>query len=75
MQTTRMQTVYHADGSHTFEFEDGIVFGPYGPGGCDSVHRSGMTCKHTKGHVGDHGTFDFTTPAGTFKHRWTDNPR
>jgi hypothetical protein len=68
-----MATVTHADGSHSFVFEDGVKFGPYGPGQCAAVHGSGMQCKHMHNHGGCHGTFDYNTPAGKMKHRWSDN--
>jgi len=67
----KMTTEYHDDGSHSFVFEDGIVFGPYGPGECGAVHPTGMTCKHHRNHGGCHGTWDDNTTE-KFKYRWFD---
>lgn len=67
-----MKTITHADGSFSIDAGDGYVFGPYGPGECEAVHTTGMKCKSYKGHGGCHATFDYDTPAGKMKHRWTD---
>jgi hypothetical protein len=68
-----MKTVTHADGSWSYH-TGGVVFGPYGPDKCPATHHSGEGCKHWRGHGGCHGTFDKETPAGTMKHRWSNNP-
>ena len=65
------ETVYADDGSFTIHVGD-ITFGPYGPDKCPAVHPGGMPCKHWRGHSGCHGTYDYETPAGKFKHRWND---
>lgn len=61
---------YDADGAETIRFDDGITFGPYGPDECPAVHPSGMTCKHKRGHIGCHSTYDDAT-TDKFKYRWT----
>lgn len=51
-------TVY-SDTEFTIEVGNGIVFGPYGPGRCESVHpTAGVQCVHHNRHVGCHTSED-----------------
>ncbi len=49
----------------------GIMFGPYGPGRCESVHPgSGLQCFHHNQHCGTHAAITIDTKAGEVKFRW-----
>jgi hypothetical protein len=68
----KWNTIHHADGSYTID-AGGVMFGPYGPGKCESVHPgSGMRCVHGRNHRGCHCAFDPKVPASVekFKYRW-----
>lgn len=71
MSTT---TVEYFDEPTYIDTGDGFVFGPYGPGQCESVHPyafgEGARCKHHANHVGTHASWERDTPAGAVKYRW-----
>ncbi len=49
----------------------GVVFGPYGPGQCEAVHRgSALRCFYHANHVGSHGAVKADEASGETTYRW-----